>query len=132
MPGWDGFAIRERFTQRFGAPVWVDNDVNVMALGEWREGIAAGPRQCRLHQDRDGHRRRASSSDGQLHRGAQGGAGDVGHIQVVDDPAVVCRCGNVGCLEARPAAARSPEATEDGGPTGEPVARGRPRRARDA
>ena len=39
-------------------------------------------------------------SDGRLHRGAQGSAGDVGHIQVVDDPAVVCRCGNIGCLEA--------------------------------
>ncbi len=39
-------------------------------------------------------------SDGRLHRGAQGSAGDVGHIQVVDDPSVVCRCGNVGCLEA--------------------------------
>jgi predicted NBD/HSP70 family sugar kinase len=39
-------------------------------------------------------------SDGRLHRGAQGAAGDVGHIQVVDDAAVVCRCGNVGCLEA--------------------------------
>ena len=39
-------------------------------------------------------------SNGRLHRGAQGSAGDVGHIQVVDDPSVVCRCGNVGCLEA--------------------------------
>ena len=39
-------------------------------------------------------------SDGHLHRGAQGSAGDVGHIQVVDDPSVVCRCGNIGCLEA--------------------------------
>ena len=39
-------------------------------------------------------------SDGHLHRGAQGSAGDVGHIQVTDDPAVVCRCGNIGCLEA--------------------------------
>ena len=39
-------------------------------------------------------------SDGRLHRGAQGSAGDVGHIQVVDDASVLCRCGNVGCLEA--------------------------------
>ena len=35
-----------------------------------------------------------------MHRGAQGSAGDVGHIQVVDDGIIVCRCGNVGCLEA--------------------------------
>ncbi len=39
-------------------------------------------------------------SEGRLHRGAQGSAGDVGHIQVVDDPSVICRCGNIGCLEA--------------------------------
>ena len=39
-------------------------------------------------------------ADGRLHRGAQGSAGDVGHIQVSDDPSVICRCGNVGCLEA--------------------------------
>ncbi len=39
-------------------------------------------------------------SGGRVHRGAQGSAGDVGHIGVTEDPAVVCRCGNIGCLEA--------------------------------
>ncbi|HEU5325365.1 MAG TPA: ROK family transcriptional regulator, partial [Candidatus Limnocylindria bacterium] len=34
MPGWDGYPVRERFTDRYAAPVWVDNDVNIMALGE--------------------------------------------------------------------------------------------------
>jgi len=33
MPGWDGYDVPERFA-RFGVPVWIDNDVNVMALGE--------------------------------------------------------------------------------------------------
>ena len=33
MPGWDGYPVRERFAARYGAPVWVDNDVNVLALG---------------------------------------------------------------------------------------------------
>ena len=42
MPGWDGYPIRERFAARYRAPVWVDNDVNVLALGEWRSGVAAG------------------------------------------------------------------------------------------
>ena len=35
-------------------------------------------------------------SNGRIHRGAQGSAGDVGHIQVVDDTSIICRCGNVG------------------------------------
>lgn len=42
MPGWDGYPIRERFVARHEAPVWVDNDVNLLALGEWRSGIAVG------------------------------------------------------------------------------------------
>ena len=44
MPGWDGFPIRETFAARYNVPVWVDNDVNVMALGELRAGAARGHR----------------------------------------------------------------------------------------
>ena len=99
MPGWDGYPIRERFAARYGAPVWVDNDVNVLALGEWRSGVAAGHRDVVVIKIGTGIGA-GIISDGRLHRGAQGSAGDVGHIQVSDDPSVICRCGNVGCLEA--------------------------------
>ncbi len=99
MPGWDGYPIRERFAARYGAPVWVDNDVNVLALGEWRSGVAAGHDNVVVVKVGTGVGA-GVISDGRLHRGAQGSAGDVGHIQVTDDPKVVCRCGNVGCLEA--------------------------------
>ncbi len=99
MPGWDAYPIRERFAARYGAPVWVDNDVNVLALGEWRSGVAAGHDNVVVVKIGTGIGA-GIISDGHLHRGAQGSAGDVGHIQVTDDPAVVCRCGNVGCLEA--------------------------------
>jgi len=99
MPGWDGYPIRERFADRYGAPVWVDNDVNVLALGEWRSGVAAGHDNVVVVKIGTGVGA-GIISDGHLHRGAQGSAGDVGHIQVTDDPAVVCRCGNIGCLEA--------------------------------
>ncbi|MDX2380155.1 MAG: ROK family transcriptional regulator [Acidimicrobiia bacterium] len=94
MPGWNGFRIREAFP-RYGVPVHVDNDVNIMALGEfWKRpdeddlvvvkvgtGIGAG-----LIINRE------------IHRGARGGAGDLGHVQAGGD--VVCNCGNTGCLEA--------------------------------
>jgi glucokinase-like ROK family protein len=99
MPGWDGYSIRERFADRYGAPVWVDNDVNVLALGEWRSGVAAGHRDVVVIKIGTGIGA-GIISDGRLHRGAQGSAGDVGHIQVVEDPTVICRCGNIGCLEA--------------------------------
>jgi glucokinase-like ROK family protein len=99
MPGWDGYPIRERFAAGYGAPVWVDNDVNVLALGEWRSGVAAGHSNVVVVKIGTGIGAGIISL-GHLHRGAQGSAGDVGHIQVTDDPSVVCRCGNVGCLEA--------------------------------
>jgi glucokinase-like ROK family protein len=99
MPGWDGYPIRERFSARYGAPVWVDNDVNVLALGEWRSGVAAGHDNVVVIKVGTGIGA-GIISDGRIHRGAQGSAGDVGHIQVLDDPTVVCRCGNIGCLEA--------------------------------
>ncbi|HEU0235290.1 MAG TPA: ROK family protein [Candidatus Limnocylindrales bacterium] len=99
MPGWDGYPIRERFSASYHAPVWVDNDVNVLALGEWRSGIAQGHDNVVVIKIGTGIGA-GIISDGRLHRGAQGSAGDVGHIQAVDDTSVVCRCGNVGCLEA--------------------------------
>ncbi len=97
MPGWDGFAVRERIADSFATTCLVDNDVNIMALGEWwamdsppldfvyvkvGTGIGSG-----------------LILGGRLHRGSDGAAGDIGHIQI-GDADVVCRCGNVGCLEA--------------------------------
>ncbi|HUG46967.1 MAG TPA: ROK family protein [Candidatus Limnocylindria bacterium] len=99
MPGWDGYPVRERFAARYDAPVWVDNDVNLLAMGEWRSGVAVGHDNVVVIKIGTGIGA-GIVSDGRLHRGAQGSAGDVGHIQVVDDVLVVCRCGNVGCLEA--------------------------------
>ena len=99
MPGWDGYPVRERFAERHGAPVWVDNDVNLLALGEWRSGIAVGHDNVIVLKIGTGIGA-GIISNGRIHRGAQGAAGDVGHVQVIDDASIVCRCGNVGCLEA--------------------------------
>jgi len=97
MPGWDGFSIPGWFAGRSDAPVLVDNDVNIMALGEhwtnWRDrdhllfikvgtGIGCG-----------------IVARGRIHHGAKGAAGDIGHIRLADQD-VMCPCGNVGCLEA--------------------------------
>ena len=98
MPGWDGYPIRERFVARHAAPVWVDNDVNLLALGEWRSGIAIGHDNVVVVKIGTGIGA-GIISNGRIHRGAQGAAGDVGHIQVAEG-SVACRCGNVGCLEA--------------------------------
>jgi predicted NBD/HSP70 family sugar kinase len=98
LPGWDGYRIPDHLYRHFPVPALVDNDVNIMAVGEhrmnWRDeedlllvkvgtgigcGIVAG---------------------GTIYRGAQGAAGDIGHIRVAGRDDVICECGNVGCLEA--------------------------------
>ncbi|WP_436757196.1 ROK family protein [Streptosporangium sp. V21-05] len=98
MPGWDGFPVPEWLGSRLGAPVLVDNDVNIMALGEhW----AARPEADHLIFVKIGTGIGCGIiSDRRLHRGAQGAAGDIGHIRVASALNTVCRCGNVGCLEA--------------------------------
>ena len=98
MPGWDDFPIPEWFADLYSAPVLVDNDVNIMARGEHRmhwpdtehlllikvgTGIGCG-----------------IVADGHIHRGARGAAGDIGHIRATSREDVICRCGNIGCLEA--------------------------------
>ena len=99
MPGWDGFPVREYFVERYGAPTWVDNDVNLMALGELRAGLAQGEQDVVYVKVGTGIGA-GLVSGGKLHRGAQGCAGDIGHIAVVGEAEVVCRCGKLGCLEA--------------------------------
>ena len=107
MPQWDSYSIRDDLRADYEAPVWVDNDVNLMALGElWRlkrtlpnflvikvgTGIGCGV-VCH----------------GEVYRGANGSAGDVGHI-CVDPDGPRCHCGNLGCVEtmaAGPAIARA-------------------------
>ncbi|GAA0417163.1 sugar kinase [Acrocarpospora corrugata] len=98
MPGWDGFPVPEWLGSRLGAPVLVDNDVNIMALGEhW----AARPEVEHLVFVKIGTGIGCGIiSERRLHRGAQGAAGDIGHIRVTSAAEVICRCGNTGCLEA--------------------------------
>jgi len=99
MPGWDAYPVRDRLSARYQAPAWIDNDVNVMALGELRAGI--GRPESELMYVKVGSGIGAGLvSGGRLHRGAQGAAGDIGHVSVMDDESVLCRCGNTGCLEA--------------------------------
>jgi glucokinase len=98
MPGWDRFDVPGWFRGSFDCAVLVDNDVNIMALGErelaWPDvdhlifvkvatGIGSGV-----------------ISGGFLQRGAQGTAGDIGHVYVARGADVPCQCGNRGCLEA--------------------------------
>jgi predicted NBD/HSP70 family sugar kinase len=101
MPGWDGFDIPGYFRERHGATVLVDNDVNAMAVGEQRV--------CYPDVDHLAFLKVGTGvgcgiiAGGQVLRGAQGAAGDIGHTRVtVTDVAEepICICGNTGCVEA--------------------------------
>ncbi|HVN12421.1 MAG TPA: ROK family transcriptional regulator [Kineosporiaceae bacterium] len=100
MPGWDGYPIRERFSRRWSAPTWVDNDVNLLALGELRTNPGAADAQDLLYVKIGTGIGAGLVSGGRLHRGSNGCAGDIGHVAVAEAENVICRCGNAGCLEA--------------------------------
>lgn len=99
MPGWDEFPVRERIQGRWPVPVWVDNEVNAMALGELRAGVARGYADVVYVKLGTGIGA-GIVSGGVLHRGAQGVAGDVGHIPVREHLGVTCHCGRTDCVEA--------------------------------
>ncbi|WDF35276.1 ROK family protein (plasmid) [Arthrobacter agilis] len=99
MPGWNGFDVRAYLSSRFEAPVWVDNDANLIALGELRGGLAQNDLDFICLKIGSGIGA-GLVSQGRLHRGAQGSAGDIGHIVISGSSNVVCRCGKRGCLEA--------------------------------
>ncbi|WP_328323046.1 MULTISPECIES: ROK family protein [unclassified Streptomyces] len=98
MPGWDGFPVREALSQELGCPVLVDNDVNLMALGEQQAGVARSVRDFLCVKVGTGIGC-GIVVGGEVHRGVTGSAGDIGHIQV-DPEGPPCACGNTGCLEA--------------------------------
>lgn len=99
MPGWDNYPVRERLEQRYKATAWVDNEVNSLALGELRSGL--GRRESDMIYVKVGTGIGAGLvSGGQLHRGSNGCAGDIGHTTAINDSSVTCWCGKHGCLEA--------------------------------
>lgn len=99
MPGWDGFPIAAWLRKKMGITVLVDNDVNLMALGEARSRpVSASP--LLFVKVASGIGCGIITKDGELHRGADGDAGDIGHIRVELGADVTCACGNVGCIEA--------------------------------
>lgn len=106
MPGWDGFPVPALMGEVFGGatggrpapPVLVENDANLMAYGEQRHGFPDCAAFLLV---------KASTGigaglvvDGSVYRGIDGGAGDIGHVRLMDRPDALCRCGAYGCLAA--------------------------------
>ncbi|WAH97302.1 ROK family protein [Arthrobacter sp. MMS18-M83] len=99
MAGWEGIQIAKILSEHFGAPALMDNDANLMALGaattvhrdelpllhlQLSTGIGAG----------------LITADAKIHRGADGSAGDIGHLRIDSRADARCQCGKVGCIGA--------------------------------
>lgn len=95
---WDGFPLRERLGERFGASVVIDNDANTGALGEARFGAGRGHRHL-LYVNVGTGIGAGVVLNGRLYRGADGLAGEIGHVTVARNGRS-CACGKRGCLEA--------------------------------
>jgi len=98
MPGWDRYPIRDTLEKWWGAPVSLNNDAELGALGEWAAGAGRGERNLAYIKVGTGIGC-GLLLDGQIYHGVTGSAGEIGHL-TIDENGPLCNCGNQGCLEA--------------------------------
>jgi glucokinase len=97
LPGWRDVPLRDRVAAAVGFPVLLENDANAAAYGEYWRG--AGERCASMVLLTLGTGVGGGLVlGGELWRGADGMAGEIGHI-TVEPGGRTCRCGNAGCLE---------------------------------
>ncbi|HOO29851.1 MAG TPA: ROK family transcriptional regulator [Bacillota bacterium] len=98
IPGWSDIPIVKVFEDEFAIPCWVENDARAMAIGEAMFGAGRGHDNILCINVGRGIGA-GIIMNGEIHRGKQGGAGELGHM-TIDPNGPVCPCGNHGCLEA--------------------------------
>jgi glucokinase len=113
IPSLPGFRLASALRAAIDRPVLLENDANAAALGEMWQGAA---RNCEtiicltLGTGVGG----AIVLDGELWRGVDGTAGELGHTSVEPFGGVNCKCGNVGCLEVYASATAIVRMTREG------------------
>lgn len=95
--GWKNFALAEAFKAYVTIPVYVENDANTAVLGEnW---VGAGNQADNLIAITLGTGVGGGIiANGRILNGANGMAGELGHM-IVEEDGARCNCGNQGCLE---------------------------------
>jgi len=99
LPGWDAYPVAEHLQAGLpGVPVLTANDADAAALGEYAAGFAGARSLCLV---------KVSTGigtgiviNGRSYAGADGGAGDIGHVRVSPRSEARCQCGSQGCLAA--------------------------------
>ena len=134
---WIGFSFKREFERRLKIRVVADNDANVAVWGGYAVALKKKPR-CVVGVTLGTGVGGGLIIDGKLHRGATGGAGEIGH-QIILAGGALCHCGRRGCLEAylgtyglqriarrlmrRPPSPLTPKALSDAARAGAPGAR---------
>jgi glucokinase len=96
--GFKDYRLGDELAGLFGAPVFLENDVQAGVLGELRAGALRGTRNAVgvfVGTGVGG----GIVINGELYRGSTGSAGEVGHM-ILHEGGSSCGCGNYGCLEA--------------------------------
>jgi N-acetylglucosamine repressor len=95
---WRNVDLAGPLGERLGFPVWVENDVNTLAVAEKWAGDATNARDFVTLSIGSGVGL-GIVIDRSLYRGADGAAGEFGHV-IVKPGGARCKCGALGCLEA--------------------------------
>ena len=98
MPGWHLYPVADILNQKYHCPVFVDNEVNIMALGEYILGKNHSHENLLFIKAGTGIGA-GIILNGRIYRGEKGLSGNIGHIQV-PGYGDICTCGKKGCLEA--------------------------------
>ena len=98
LPTWHAVPLRELLQTQYGKPVFVENDANAAALGEYLYGAGQGSRDMVYLTVSTGIGG-GVIVDGRILEGVNGSAAELGHI-AIDWRGERCTCGNIGCLEA--------------------------------
>ncbi|KYG36070.1 ROK family glucokinase [Priestia endophytica] len=96
--GWNKFPLKDLLEVETGLPVFVDNDANIAAIGEMWKGAGEGAKDllCVTLGTGVGG---GIIAHGDIVRGVNGAAGEIGHITSVPEGGAPCNCGKTGCLE---------------------------------
>jgi glucokinase len=97
--GWHNVPVKTMLEAKLGKIVKIDNDANVAALGEAWGGAGAGIPNLVCYTLGTGVGG-GIIINSKIYQGSKGVAGELGHISIVPDlEAVLCGCGQMGCLE---------------------------------
>lgn len=97
LPQLNEFGFADHFSKELGIPVVLENDASAAAIGEHRFGASKGVRNC-IHVTLGTGVGGGLIIEGELYRGVDGTAGEIGHVAVEPD-GYPCGCGSNGCLE---------------------------------